>query len=55
MDACHEYAPSQSHFRNALLPIDDQVVDIFAKSLIEVKFSKLRSMSGVLEVVIKGG
>ena len=33
----------------------DQVADIFTKSLIEAKFSKLRSMLGVQEVVIKGG
>jgi hypothetical protein len=36
-------------------PIDDQVVDIFTKSLIEAKFSKLLSMLGVQEDVIKGG
>ena len=34
---------------------DDQVVDIFTKSLTEAKFSKLRSMLGVDEFVIKGG
>jgi hypothetical protein len=34
---------------------EDQVADIFTKSLTEVKFSKLRSMLGVQEVVIKGG
>ena len=28
-------------------PTDDQVVDIFTKSLTEAKFSKLRSMLGV--------
>ena len=33
----------------------DQVADIFTKSLTEVKFSKLRSMLGVQEVVIKEG
>jgi hypothetical protein len=36
-------------------PIEDQVADIFTKSLTKVKFSKLRSMLGVHEVVIKGG
>eukprot|EP00253_Pinus_taeda_P019665 PITA_19665 len=35
--------------------IDDQVADIFTKALIEVKFTKLRFMVGVQEVVIKGG
>ena len=34
---------------------DDQVADIFTKSLKEVKFSKLRSMLGVQECVLKGG
>ena len=36
-------------------PIEDQVVDIFMKTLTEVKFTKLRLMVGVQEVVIKGG
>jgi hypothetical protein len=36
-------------------PIEDQMTNIFKKSLTEVKFSKLRSMLGVQEVVIKGG
>ena len=36
-------------------PIDDQVADIFTKSLTEVKFYKLRSMLGVQECVPKGG
>jgi hypothetical protein len=36
-------------------PTEDQVANIFTKSLTEVKFSKLRSMLGVQEVVIKGG
>jgi len=36
-------------------PTEDQVADIFTKSLIEAKFSKLRSMLGVQEVVIKVG
>ena len=34
---------------------DDQVADIFTKSLTKAKFSKLRSMLGVQECVIKGG
>ena len=36
-------------------PTDDQVADIFTKSLTEAKFSKLRSMLGVQECVLKGG
>jgi hypothetical protein len=36
-------------------PTKNQVADIFTKSLIEAKFSKLRSMLGIMEVVIKGG
>jgi hypothetical protein len=36
-------------------PTEDQVAAIFTKSLTEVKFSNLRSMLGVQEVVIKGG
>ena len=36
-------------------PIEDQVADIFMKTLIEVRFTKLRPMVGVQEVVIKGG
>ena len=36
-------------------PIDDQVAEIFTKSLTEVKFSKIQSMLGVQECVIKGG
>jgi hypothetical protein len=36
-------------------PTKDQVADIFTKSLTEAKFSQLRSMLGVQEVVIKGG
>ena len=34
---------------------DDQVADIFTKTLTEAKFTKLHSMLGVQEVVIKGG
>jgi hypothetical protein len=33
----------------------DQVADIFTKSLTVAIFSKLRSMLGVQEVIIKGG
>ena len=36
-------------------PTDDQVADIFTKSLTEAKFSKLQSMLGVQECVLKGG
>jgi hypothetical protein len=36
-------------------PTDDQVANIFTTSLTEAKFSKLRSMLGVQEIVIKGG
>jgi hypothetical protein len=38
-----------------IFPTEYQVADIFTKSLTEAKFSKLRSMLGVQEVVIKGG
>ena len=36
-------------------PTDNQVADIFTKSITEVKFSKIQSMLGVQECVIKGG
>ena len=36
-------------------PTDDQVADIFTKSLTEAKFSKVRYMLGVQDCVIKGG
>ena len=36
-------------------PRDDQVVEIFTKYLTEAKFSKLQSMLGVQECVLKGG
>jgi hypothetical protein len=36
-------------------PTEDQVAKNFTKSLTEVKFSKLRSMLGVQEVIINGG
>ena len=35
-------------------PTKDQVVDIFTKTLTEVKFTKLCPIVGVQEVVIKG-
>eukprot|EP00253_Pinus_taeda_P007718 PITA_07718 len=35
--------------------IDDQLANIFTKTLTEVKFTKLRFMVGVQEVVTKGG
>ena len=34
---------------------EDQVEEIFMKTLTEVKFTKLRPMDGVQEVGIKGG
>ena len=36
-------------------PTDDEVADIFTKSLTEAKFSKLQSMLGVQECLLKGG
>jgi hypothetical protein len=36
-------------------PTENQVANIFKKSLIKEKFSKLRSMLEVQEVFIKGG
>ena len=36
-------------------PTEDQVADISTKSLTEANFSKLQSVLGVQEVVIKGG
>jgi hypothetical protein len=36
-------------------PTEDQVADIFTKSLTKAKFSTLLSILGVQEVVIKGG
>ena len=41
--------------RMLFFPTEDQVADIFTKSLTEAKFSKLRYMLGVQEAVIKGG
>ena len=40
---------------NYYCPTDDQVADIFTKSLTEAKFSNLRSMLVVQECVLKGG
>ena len=37
-----------------VFPIEDQVADIFTKSLLEVKFPKLWSTLGVQEFVING-
>ena len=34
---------------------EDQVADIFTKTLTEAKFTKLQPMVGVQQVVIKGG
>jgi hypothetical protein len=36
-------------------PTEDQVAEIFTKSLIEANFFRLRSMLGVQEAFIKGG
>jgi hypothetical protein len=38
-----------------VFPTEYPVAEIFTNSLIEVKFSKLQSMSGFHEVFIKGG
>ena len=46
------------HDRNLevlFFPTDDEVAYIFTKSLTEAKFTKLRSMLGVQECVLKGG
>ena len=37
-----------------MFPTDDQVADIFTKSLTEAKFSKLQSMLGVQNVSLRG-
>ena len=42
-------------FEMLYCPTYDQVAGIFTKSLTEAKFSKLRSMLGVQECVLKGG
>jgi hypothetical protein len=62
---CNKHIELHMHFIRNLIhdqvievlffPTEDQVADIFTKSLTEAKFSKLRSMLGVQEVVIKGG
>jgi hypothetical protein len=62
---CNKHIELHMHFIRKLIhdqvievlffPTEDQVADIFTKSLTEAKFSKLRSMLGVQEVVIKGG
>jgi hypothetical protein len=62
---CSKHIELHMHFIRKLIhdqvievlfcPTEDQVADIFTKSLTEAKFSKLRSMLGVQEVVIKGG
>ena len=36
-------------------PSEDQIVDIFTKSMLEAKFLKLWSMLGMIELNIKGG
>ena len=36
-------------------PTEDQVADIFTKTFTEVKFTKLRPIVSIQEVVIKGG
>ena len=36
-------------------PIEQQVADIFTKSMSEAKFVRLRNLLGMREVVIKGG
>jgi hypothetical protein len=62
---CNKHIELHMHFIRNLIhdqvievlffPTKDQVAYIFTKSLTEEKFSKLRSMLGVQEVVIKGG
>jgi hypothetical protein len=62
---CRKHMELHMHFIRKLIhdqvievlffPTEDQVANIFTKSLTEAKFSKLRSMLGVQEVVIKGG
>jgi hypothetical protein len=62
---CNKHIKLHMHFiRNIIhdqvievlfFPIEDQVADIFTKSLTKANFSKLRSMLGVQEVFIKGG
>jgi hypothetical protein len=62
---CRKHIKLHMHFIKKLIhdrvaevlffPTEDQVADIFTKSLTKAKFSKLQSMLGVQEVVIKGG
>ena len=62
---CSKYIELHMHFiRNIIndhvlevlyCPIEDQVTDIFMKTLTKAMFTKLRPMVGVQEVVIKGG
>jgi hypothetical protein len=61
---CNKHIDIHMHFIRKLIhdqvievlfcPTEDQVADIFTKYLTEVNFSKLGSMLGVDEVVIKG-
>eukprot|EP00253_Pinus_taeda_P014668 PITA_14668 len=62
---CNKHIELRMHFirkliHNHVLEVqycstDDQVVDIFTKALTKAKFTKLRFMVGVQEVVTKGG
>jgi hypothetical protein len=62
---CSKHIELHMHFIRKLIhdqvieflfcPKEDQVADIFTKSLTEAKFSKLRSMLEVQEVFIKEG
>ena len=62
---CSKHIELDMHFIRKLIndhvlevlycPKEDQVANIFTKTLKEVKFTKLRLMAGVQEVVIKGG
>lgn len=62
---CSKHIELQMHFVQKLLQDHvlevlycstyDQVANIFTKTLTEAKFTKLRSMLGVQEVVLKGG
>eukprot|EP00253_Pinus_taeda_P009167 PITA_09167 len=62
---CNKHIELHMHFIRKLIhdhvlevqycSTDDQVADIFTKALTEAKFTKLRYMLGVQEVVTKGG
>jgi hypothetical protein len=62
---CNKYIELHMHFIRKIIhdqvievlffPTEDQVANIFTKSLTEENFSKLQSMLGVQEVVVKGG